>query len=252
MIKLKLYNYLKSEFYFSRIIILQLIIIFGWWRLWRISPEFIHISTFDILNELPYFIYIVPYLFLLVTGFLFLTTKKNLYLLLYSLALCFSMILDVSTYHHGEFTLVVVVLHHLLNTKFQLNEKHLIAGLYLLCIIPKINYEFISGQITDNLLLNLNANLSLGYIGGIGTILFESCAVLLFLFPSNKYLSKFIIPLILFHFFMGLALGRGVLFNFIFIVMIAKHFSKFKLIDNIYFISASLIMILKILYFKFF
>jgi len=252
MIKLKFYSYFKNEFYFSRIIILQLIIIFGWWRLWRISPEFIHISTFDILSELPYFIYMVPYLFLLITAFLFLKTQKNIHLILYSLVLLFSMILDVSTYHHGEFTLIIIVLHHLLNTKFKLNEKHLIAGLYLLCLIPKINYEFISGSITDNLLLNLNANLSLGYIGGIGTILFESCAVLLFLYPRNKYLSKFIITLILFHFFMGLALNRGVLFNFIFIVMIAKHFSKYKLVDNIYFISASLIMILKILYFKFF
>ena len=143
MIKLKFYSYFKNEFYFSRIIILQLIIIFGWWRLWRISPEFIHISTFDILSELPYFIYMVPYLFLLIIAFLFLKTQKNIHLILYSLVLLFSMILDVSTYHHGEFTLIIIVLHHLLNTKFKLNEKHLIAGLYLLCLIPKINYESI-------------------------------------------------------------------------------------------------------------
>ena len=195
----------------------------------------------------------IPYALLFGSGSWFLITRKRKAIPIYIFSLLWIILQDKMVYHHGIFTTILFLTYYLNERKKNFDEKILFGILYILAVIPKLNSEFLSGEITDYL-LNTYLNIKIGFIGGLSAVLLELLGATLFLLSfNNKTLSNFLsISLICFHSIMGLILQRGVLFNFLFVLAINRNFLKSRLPEKVYFILAMAMMTTKIIWYKFF
>ena len=100
MIK-KLFNIIKSKNQISRIILLEILIVFGAWRLWKFNINDIHVSYLNFLNDLPKEIFLTIYLTLFISGVLYVIFERPflhvtyvVFLLLTILSLMIFLIID--------------------------------------------------------------------------------------------------------------------------------------------------------------
>ncbi|MDA9290109.1 hypothetical protein N9P84_04360, partial [Polaribacter sp.] len=180
---------LKSKNQISRIILLEILIVFGAWRLWKFNINNIHVPYIDFLNDLPREVFLSLYALLFIFGVSYVIYQKYFLHVIYVSLLLLTILQDRFTYHHSEFTFIFfsfyIFLPRFFKEKFK--ENIFIACLYLLCVLPKLNYDYLSGTVTDNLLANiLGFPFEIGYVGGVGSVILELLACFLFLEKENK------------------------------------------------------------------
>ena len=118
--------------------------------------------------------------------------------------------------------------------------------MYILSSFSKMNNLFLDGKLLGMLLETefgyIFNNIFLIFLSYL-TVFFELLAGLFIFFKRKNYFI--VMSLILFHYFMGIFLGRGVVFNLLFVLLITEIYKdqiSNKLYWLYYFISASVIV----------
>tara|TARA_Y100001958_G_scaffold16248_1_gene9914 strand:+ start:5150 stop:5923 length:774 start_codon:yes stop_codon:yes gene_type:complete len=256
--KNKFHNYIldninSSIFQFKFLFFFQWFIITFWWRLWKYNDQIIKVPIYFESFLSNQYVHYSVYIIYSLSVFLVFLNKK--FFIGISFGLVFFIISDFFTYHHDIYSMLILSL-----ACFFCINKHFfyvgfISSMYIMSSISKMNSLFIDGELISLLFetefkiaLSKNFSILLSYL----TIVFEFFAgLIIYLGRKNFFI---IISFILFHFFMGIFLGRGVVFNLLFILLITEIF-KDHISNKWYWLYAflgSFIMSLKIILGKFF
>ena len=242
----------SSDIQFKFLFLFQWFLITFWWRLWKFNDQIIKVPIlFDSFfsNQLThYFIYII-YTFSVLLIFI-----NRKFFIGVSIGLIFFIISDFFTYHHDIYSMLILSLAYLFYLDKQFFYVGFISSMYLLASISKMNILFTDGNLVG-LLFENEFGVTLNHIFLIFLsyliIIFELMAGIFIFFNRKNYLI--VTSFILFHFFTGIFLGRGVVFNLLFILLLTEIYKN--QISNkfywIYSIASILIIICNIFIIKF-
>lgn len=245
-------NINSSEKQLKFLFLFQWFLISFWWRLWKFNDEIIKIplvfeSFFS--NQLTHYIIYIIYS---VSVFLIFLNRK--FFIGISIGLVFFIVSDFFTYHHDIYSMLILSIA----SQFYLNKRFFYIGflssMYILSSFSKMNNLFLDGKLLGMLLETefgyIFNNIFLIFLSYL-TVFFELLAGLFIFFKRKNYFI--VISLILFHYFMGIFLGRGVVFNLLFVLLITEIYKdqiSNKLYWLYYFISV-LVIVYNIIVIKF-
>ena len=145
--------------------------------------------------------------------------SRKIVLPIYSILITTIFLLNGLFFHHDMFTVAVLFILIYFEDKLRYNLiNSFAASVMIMATFSKINSSFISGEIIGGLLPICHTGIL--NILSILVIVFEGLLALYYFgLIKNKY---FKIAFIFFHFFMGLILMRGLVFNALFVYLIER------------------------------
>ena len=201
------------------LIILQLTVVLIWWRMWKL-PEGNFYTSWQYLSSRELNILLkITNVFLSVFGLFYVFYNRKFALPMYSIFITIIFLLNGLFFHHDMFTVAVLFILIYVEEKspYKLINSFA-ASVMIMATFSKINSSFISGEIIGTLLPLENPEVL--KLLSISVLFFEGALALYYWGIINNKYFKF--AFISFHFFMGLILMRGLVFNALFVYLIER------------------------------
>ena len=188
--------------------------------MWKIPEEYFYTTwEYFSIKEVNYLLLFTCILFS-TSGLGYIFFEKRLYLPIYSLSLISIVSLNGLYFHHDIFTVACLFLLMYFEDNFNFNiVNSFAASVMVMATIAKLNPSFLSGE-TIGEMIPINDERIL-IIMAVCAVIFEFALALYYWGLITNKLCR--LGFIFFHYFMGLILMRGLVFNALFVFLIERQ-----------------------------